>query len=193
LGQLGVEEELDQARGDLDRARRQAAAIEARAAALRLLHDTLRATEAEARQSFAAPIATRMAPYLSDLFSGSELEFAPDTLQLRLLRRRGIEEPLASLSVGAREQLAVLTRLAFAELLLDRGQPAALILDDALVYSDRKRLRQMQKVLLRAAERLQILVLTCREDDYAGLAPVLRLTERTAAPDPSLELGRTLS
>ena len=169
------EDALAQARARLDATERQAAAI-------RLLHQTLHDADAQARQDFAPHIAARMAPYLRDLFPGSALEFAPDTLQLRHLRRDGTEEPFASLSVGTREQLAVLTRLAFAELLLDRGQPAAVILDDALVYSDRTRLRRMQDVLLRAAERLQVLVLTCREDDYAGLAPVLRLADCVRGP-----------
>lgn len=169
------EDALAQERARLDTTERQAAAI-------RLLHQTLHDADAQARRDFAPHIAARMAPYLRDLFPGSALEFAPDTLQLRHLHRDGTEEPFSSLSVGTREQLAVLTRLAFAELLLDRGQPAAVILDDALVYSDRTRLRRMQDVLLRAAERLQILVLTCREDDYAGLAPVLRLTECMREP-----------
>jgi AAA domain len=178
LGQFGLEEDLAAARDAHDRAARQLAAIERRAAALRLLYDTLREAEAEVKRSFAEPIRRRMAPYLQALFSGTELEFAPDTLQVRHLRRDGLDEPFRHLSVGTREQLAVLTRLAFAELLGERGQPAAVILDDALVYSDRTRLARMQDVLLRAAERLQILVLTCRPDDYARLdVPVVRLAE----------------
>jgi len=154
------------------------AAVEEDAAALRLLYDTLRAAEQDARRSFAEPITRRMSPYLRTLFPGCELDFASETLELRHLRRAGCDEPFSRLSVGTREQLAVLTRLAFAELLSERGQPAAVILDDALVYSDRSRLQRMQAELLRAAERLQVLVLTCRPDDYAGLdVPTIRLAD----------------
>lgn len=177
-GHFGIEDELAAARGVLERADRKLAVVEQDAAALRLLYDTLRTAEQDARRSFAEPITRRMSPYLQTLFPGCELDFASDTLELRHLRRAGCDEPFGRLSIGTREQLAVLTRLAFAELLSERGQPAAVILDDALVYSDRSRLQRMQAELLRAAERLQVLVLTCRPDDYAGLdAPTIRLAD----------------
>lgn len=178
LGQNGLEDELAAVQGGLQRAERKLAVVEQDAAALRLLYDTLRTAEQEAKRSFAEPITRRISPYLQTLFPGCELDFASDTLELRHLRRSGCDEPFSRLSVGTREQLAVLTRLAFAELLSERGQPAAVILDDALVYSDRSRLRRMQAELLRAAERLQVLVLTCRPDDYVGLdAPTIRLAD----------------
>ena len=54
-------------------------------------------------------------------------------------QRSGQSEDFAVLSGGMKEQLAVLTRLAFAELLLGQGRPAAVILDDALAFSDDER------------------------------------------------------
>ena len=51
-----------------------------------------------------------------------------------------------------------------------------MILDDALVNTDEKRLERMHLVLHRAAKSLQILVLTCRERDFVGLgAPFHRI------------------
>jgi uncharacterized protein YhaN len=44
------------------------------------------------------------------------------------------------------------------------------VLDDALVFSDDLRMQRMFRVLERAAERLQILVLTCRERLFEDLA-----------------------
>jgi uncharacterized protein YhaN len=63
----------------------------------------------------------------------------------------------------------VLARIAFAELLIDQGKPAMLILDDALAYSDDERIERMFDMLARAATRTQILVLTCREDLFGRL------------------------
>lgn len=187
LGAEGVEEELAQAQGALSAAMRELDAVERRASALRLLFQTLRDAEQEAKRSFAAPLARRIEPYLETLFPGCELAFEADIARPKHLRRQGLNEPFEHLSVGTREQLAVLTRLAFAELLGERGQPAAVILDDALAYSDPKRLERMQQALLRAAERLQVIVLTCRPDDYAGLktlgVPVRRLAD-CFAPEP---------
>ncbi|MGH6919179.1 MAG: hypothetical protein ACREJ0_15910, partial [Geminicoccaceae bacterium] len=52
----------------------------------------------------------------------------------------------------------------------DQGLPAAVVLDDALVVSDDARMQRMFRVLERAAEQLQILVLTCRERLFEDLA-----------------------
>jgi uncharacterized protein YhaN len=50
------------------------------------------------------------------------------------------------------------------------------ILDDALVNTDEERLDRMHLVLHRAAEHLQVLILTCRERDFLRLgAPVTRI------------------
>jgi hypothetical protein len=89
------------------------------------------------------------------------------------LNRRGVANlqdavGLDRLSIGTREQLAVLARLAFANLLEAHGKKSPIILDDALVFSDDGRLEEMQRILDCAAERLQIIVLTCHERAYSG-------------------------
>jgi uncharacterized protein YhaN len=66
------------------------------------------------------------------------------------------EEEFSRLSDGTREQVAVLTRLALAELLLEQGRPATVILDDALVFSDDDRLDRMFDILNAAARKTQI-------------------------------------
>jgi uncharacterized protein YhaN len=82
---------------------------------------------------------------------------------------RTAEESFDGLSDGTQEQVAILTRLAFADMLLDSGRPAMLILDDALAYSDNARLETMFDMLTEASTRMQILVLTCREDAFRRL------------------------
>ena len=73
---------------------------------------------------------------------------------------------ICRIRIGTREQLAVLARLAFADLLNENGKQSPIILDDAMVFSDDGRLDEMQRILDRAAERHQILVLTCHERAY---------------------------
>jgi uncharacterized protein YhaN len=84
-------------------------------------------------------------------------DFRPNTLL-----RSGREEAAEDLSKGTQEQIAVLTRLAFADLLLSKGKPASLILDDALVFSDDDRFETMTEILSEAAKRMQVIVLSCR-------------------------------
>ena len=73
------------------------------------------------------------------------------------------------LSGGTQEQLAVLTRIAFAELLLAQQQPATVILDDALAFSDDDRIEKMFDVLMCAGAHVQIIVLTCRRRLFTRL------------------------
>ena len=85
------------------------------------------------------------------------------------LTRRSVEEDLAVLSGGTREQVSLLVRLAFANLLARRGTPAPVILDDAIVYTDDDRIEQMFDALTRRAEGLQIIVLSCRQRAFRAL------------------------
>jgi uncharacterized protein YhaN len=90
------------------------------------------------------------------------------------IQRAGQLEDFDVLSGGTKEQLAVLTRLAFAELLLGQGRPATVILDDALAFSDDERIESMFDVLMRAGDKVQIIVLTCRKKLFTrlGAAPL---------------------
>ena len=96
-------------------------------------------------------------------------------------RLAGYEESFDHLSMGTQEQIAVLVRLAFAEMLIDQGAPAAVILDDALVFSDDQRMGLMFDILSHAAKRVQILIFTCREQLFEGLGAH---QPRLSAADP---------
>ena len=166
LGNDDLAAENEVAEGELARAEALKNRLEHEAASLKLLHDTLVDQERSARETFLAPVRDRMAPYLKRLFPDSELMLDDQSLEITHLRRGGQDEPYEKLSIGTREQLAVLARLAFADLLDEHGKKSPIILDDALVFSDDGRFRKMQDILDRAAERLQIIVLTCHERAY---------------------------
>ena len=178
LGQSGLAEELERAEGELEIARDDLARIESDAKAWKLLLDTLRQAEREAKETFLGPVRERLQPYLRMLFPESELQLGEDDLEIVSILREGVEEPFASLSIGAREQVAVLTRLALADLLRESGKPVVLILDDPLVNTDAERFRRMQLALRKAAASLQIIVLTCHEARYESLgAKMIRLVD----------------
>lgn len=149
------------------------------ALAWRLLQERLQAADQAARDALVAPVVARLMPDLQRLFPGAEPVLDAERLSLSYIKRNGIAEAYESLSVGAREQVAVLVRLAFARLLQEHeDEPACLILDDALVYADEARFEIMKAILQRAAKDLQILILTCRPRDYFGLdARHVRLEE----------------
>ncbi len=166
LGKDDMKAELEVAVGECERAEVQETRLRHEAEALKLLYDTLAEEEQAARETFLGPVRDRVEPYLRRLFPGSELVLDDQSLAITHLRRDGKDEPYDRLSVGTREQLAVLTRLAFADLLGEHGKQSPIVLDDALVFSDDGRLEEMQRILDRAADRQQIIVLTCHERAY---------------------------
>lgn len=178
LGQQDLAAQMETAEGEAARAEAALARATHEAESLRLLYQTLSEAEREAREAFVAPITRRVAPYLRRLFPDSEIVLDDNTLGITHLRRRGFDEPFECLSVGTREQLAVLTRLAFADLLREHGHDSPIVLDDALVYSDDGRFAEMQKILMQASASTQIIVLTCHEQAYSNLgAPIVRIAE----------------
>lgn len=179
LGQRGLAEELEEKKGELAIARSDLERVEADAKAWKLLLETLRDAEREAKETFLGPVRERLQPYLRMIFPGTELRLNEDNLEIVSLHRGGVEEPFATLSIGAREQVAVLTRLALADLLREKGRPVVLILDDPLVNSDDERFRRMEWVLRKAAgSSLQIMILTCHEARYETLgAKIIRLAD----------------
>src|SRR5262249_37441052 len=82
----------------------------------------------------------------------------------------GAPRPAIRLSVGTREQLSTLYRLALAEYLR-----SAVVFDDQLVQSDGDRMDWFRGLLGEKARIFQIIVLTCRPADYLGMT--------TPAPD----------
>jgi AAA domain len=179
----GFAERLDGARRRLAEAEREHAKCRREVEVLQLLQRTLAEAEREAKERYLAPVVERIRPYLRALFPDAEIAL-DEALRITSVSRGAADEPFEQLSEGTREQIAILVRLALAELLCDRGLPAVVVLDDALVYSDDERMRRMFEVLERAAGRLQILVLTCRERLFEDLTGTRLHLEPASQPAP---------
>jgi hypothetical protein len=172
--QAGADEDgragqVDTLQGSLERLEREVKRLEAEGKALLLLDRTLATIEARARDTFFVPVTRRLQPYLNEVFGTADLGFR-DAFAIDGLTRDGQREAFAVLSDGTREQLSVLVRLAFAELLAARGVSVPLVLDDPLVYSDDERLAKVCRVLEQAAQHMQIIVLTCRATAFQTLS-----------------------
>ena len=165
----GIDEAIEHTQHELEQATRQRDRLNRELDVLDLLSDTLRTAESEARERYLAPVVNRVHPYLQMLFPNAEIGMDEDLNITGMSRRAGYEESFDHLSMGTQEQIAVLVRLAFAEMLVDQGAPAAVILDDALVFSDDQRMGLMFDILSHAARRVQIVVFTCREQLFEGL------------------------
>lgn len=161
-GGKGLAEHAATAREEDEAARAALIRIEEEAETLKLLRATMAEAQAETARSITGPVASRAARHVGRILPGAEPAFGDD-LGLAAIRRAGVEEACEQLSKGTQEQLAILTRLAFADMLLEEGRPVSLILDDPLVYSDDVRLDAMTDLIVEASSRMQVILLTCRE------------------------------
>jgi hypothetical protein len=161
-GGKGLADREATAREEAEASRMALQRITEEAATLKLLRDTLEAARTETSSKFVGPVAKRAKRYIERLLPGCDLTFSED-LGLETVIRSGLSEGCANLSRGTQEQLAVLTRIAFADMLLEQGRPVSLILDDPLVYSDDARLDVMIDILIEVSERMQVILLTCRD------------------------------
>ncbi len=155
--------------------------LDLRAKALDLLLGRLEARRQDLTRRLRAPLQARIDHYIRLLFPKAVLEIGDDLLPGLLTRPadHGDEAGAVSeLSHGAREQMGVLTRLAYADLLKDAGRPTLVILDDALVHSDTRRLDRMKRVLFDAAQRHQVLLFTCHPSAWNDMGVAARPIER---------------
>ncbi|OAN77995.1 hypothetical protein A8B78_13355 [Jannaschia sp. EhC01] len=169
LSEAGVEETRDTLAGELETARAQEARFAAKAAALSRLQSALEDERTAARDTYFGPVQKELKPLLAILYDDAGLQFDSDSLLPTGLSRAQADERLDNLSGGTQEQIAILTRLAFARLFKGQGRHMPIVLDDALVYSDDGRIVKMFTALTRVAEDQQILVFTCRTMAFVSL------------------------
>ncbi len=169
LAEEGIEERLSNLAGERAEAEARAARYEAEVRALTRLRQALDEARTQARDAYFGPVLRELQPLLSILHPGAHLSIDDARLLPATLTRDGQDEALDILSGGTREQVAILTRLAFARLFAAAGRPVPVILDDALVHSDDDRIEAMFTALHRVARDQQIIVLTCRQRAFAAL------------------------
>ncbi|UYM04746.1 AAA family ATPase [Solicola gregarius] len=172
----GLHDQHDAAAAAFEQTEGELARVERRADAARLLYDTLRQHRDTARRRYVAPYRAAIEA-LGRIVFGSDLSVEiTDDLAIASRTLAGRTVAFDSLSGGAREQLAILGRLAVASL-VDPVEGAPLILDDALGHADPERLDRIAAVLNRAGESHQIIVLTCHPERFrsVGSAATVRL------------------
>ena len=167
IGDQGRLEAVATAERELNAAERENAALWRRARAADLLHRTLVARRSEALLAYQEPF-HRAVVELGSLVYGRDFDVRLGEDLTILSRRIGdVTVDYESLSGGAREQLAVIVRIACARLVGDDGVPV--FLDDTMGYTDPTRRLTMGAVIAAAAATSQVIVLTCDRARFAGI------------------------
>ncbi len=148
-----AEQELQERENTFNATRRRATAVE-------LLWSTLNKHRNAARKAYVRPLKEAIERLGAIVFgAGFEVELGEDwSLLTRTLHGKTL--PFDDLSVGAKEQMGILTRLAAGQIVSKQGG-VPLIIDDALGFSDPSRLETMGAAIAAAGKQCQIIILTC--------------------------------
>ena len=165
LQQVGghyIQEKLEQADEAVQAIDRRERELDLDYGAWQLLRDTLQEAEAEDAvhlgKALIEPITTRMAKLTDGRYG--DLVIGPK-LQTESIGLAGTQRDITSLSVGTQGQLATVLRLTIAD-----AVGSTVVLDDQLVQSDASRMNWLRTFMIECASRFQILVFTCRPQQY---------------------------
>lgn len=166
----GYHDQLATAEASLLAAQAERARVEREARAVKLLRDTAAAAYGESQRALMEPVSKEAMPLLQLIRPGTSFRMNQDTMQLEQVMREGLEEDFKDLSGGAREQLAVVVRIALAKVFARENRALPLILDDILGWTDDRRLRAMLNVIERTSKDLQVILLTCHPARFRGMS-----------------------
>ncbi len=174
-GEDGLAERRDQAVTARDAAAAELDRWTQRADARRRLYEALKTARDEAHLAYVGPLRDKITSLGKVVFGPTVSVEVGDDLRVRSRTLDGRTVPFESLSVGAREQLGVMTRLACAMLVAEDGG-VPVMLDDTLGFSDPRRLEAMGAVLAMAGASCQVIVLTCYPDRYRQVGGARSIT-----------------
>jgi hypothetical protein len=180
-GAAGLGERLAEVRATVEQLTRRRNELARRADALSLLVDLLVQERDKTVRQLQAPLMERLDYYFRRLFPQTVMTL-DENLSLSTVSRQGMASDMKYLSFGTQEQLGILARLAYADLLKDSGVPTLLLLDDACVHTDSTRRQHIKRALLEAARRHQILVFTCHPHDWDDMGILPRRIEDLCVP-----------
>ena len=162
VGGHSIQEKLEQADEAVQFIDRREHELDLDYGAWQLLRDTLQEAEAEDAvhlgRALIEPVTTRMAALTDGRYG--DLVIGPK-LQTESIEVAGTQRDLIKLSVGMQEQLATVLRLTIADAI-----GSTIVLDDQLVQSDASRMEWLRTFMMECATRFQILVFTCRPEEY---------------------------
>ncbi|WP_158169572.1 AAA family ATPase [Mycolicibacterium smegmatis] len=167
-GTEGRKGQLDEAETEREHANAEYLRVHRRARAAELLRSVMTRHRDATRQRYVDPFRNEV-QRLGRLVFGEDFEVDVDS-KLRISTRTvsGRTVPYESLSGGAKEQLAIVARLAGASLVA-KEDTVPVIIDDALGFTDADRLTKMGAVFDAVGGDGQVIVLTCSPDRYASV------------------------
>ena len=171
ISRFGWHTELEEIREQITDHEKRLQALNRKAQAARMLREVLK----EHKESAEKDYSVHFAKYINDLaksFYGTDVHFnVSDSFEVvsRIMDKKEVE--IKYLSTGAKEQLAILIRLALTQI-VQVGEPFPVILDDEFAHSDPERIAMMNNIFSDFGDDQQFIMLTCTPEKFIGYKPV---------------------
>lgn len=171
----GSAEAVAEAEQHLERIQARNQSLRRRAEAVRLLHSVLQDEKQQLLRKYQLPFQNEL-QHLAAVVFGDNVTFTMgEGIELHERVRNGLNVDINALSGGAKEQLAILYRLAVASL-AGEGNGVPLFIDDALGFSDQDRIMNMNVLLNRLGNKHQIIITTCDASRYRYVTDAQRVS-----------------
>ncbi|WP_054953170.1 AAA family ATPase [Flaviflexus massiliensis] len=172
----GIQSGLDEAESELDRANRESASLHARADGARLLEEVLIRHQTSIRAQYVAPFKDALDHLGRALYQDPTFEATLENdLTVSHRCKDGITVSFDNLSTGAKEQLAILIRLATASL-VSPDDTVPVMFDDTLGYSDPRMLHRTVSLIGSTQTAGQVIIFTANDERFAGLPDAHRIS-----------------
>jgi len=184
LMQIGDVASLEE---EISAVREQLQHLEVEAHAYDLAIETLEAAARSVRRAVIPRLKSQLQGQLSPITNGRyrDVQVGDDlTLQVKSQEQRGFRD-VDNLSLGTRSLIYLLERVALARIIGGNAEPPPLLLDEALVHADRRRMRAALDELGRLGQDHQI-VLFSKDDSLAERAEKAQSWTIIRLPGPSL-------
>ena len=171
ISRFGWHTKLEEVREQIADHKKRLSILNRKAQAARKLYEVLN----EHKESAEKDYSVHFAKYINDLaksFYGTDVHFeVSDAFEILTRRIGSTEVDVADLSTGAKEQLAILIRLALTQI-VQVGEPFPVILDDELAHSDPERIGMMNNIFSDFGDEQQFIMFTCTPEKFSGYKPV---------------------
>lgn len=161
---LLIDAELDELQTGIDR-------LQTDYDALEIAMQALQEADGQLHARFSPQLGQEAGAYFRRLTAGQFDQVKLDRSLNVTVRQAGslADRPLALLSQGTKDQLYLSLRLSIADLVLPEGRTCPLVLDDALLAFDDRRLDLALALLVQLAENRQVILFSCQQREKTRL------------------------
>lgn len=175
----GITSQLQRSEADFEQASIRLERMREQAEAIKLLHETVTKNRSDHIKGYQQPYFQALVQLGRRVFGSTFSVELGDNLDIISRKVGDVAVSVDQLSGGAKEQLALVSRLACARL-ISHQDSVPLFLDDALGHTDSSRRRDIATMLHTISDTQQVIVLTCDQSRFNSIPDVGSMSVKLA-------------